>query len=115
MTMHTHSSNNTAEEDELPASGRVSWTTDNEAYLIQVLLDSKRDSVGVSNQMFKDGVFMEITSQLCKKNPGMRFTKEKCKAKWQGLKATYATITELKGKLGFVWDDEEGVNVTPER
>ncbi|KAH9960257.1 hypothetical protein BC827DRAFT_1133300 [Russula dissimulans] len=91
----------------------TSWTTDEEAFLVNFLVDRK--SEGSSNSVFKDSTFAEVAAAFASSpTTGTPKNMQSCKSKWGRLKKSYNTISILKSKSGFTWSDEHGMGVTEE-
>jgi hypothetical protein len=80
--MHTRSSNSPpASEDPTSPREKAVWSTDDEEFLIQFLLERKGEMT--SNAMFKETVFKEAGEALDKRlKKGAKKTALSCKTKW---------------------------------
>ncbi|KAH0584847.1 hypothetical protein H2248_008125 [Termitomyces sp. 'cryptogamus'] len=92
----------------------ASWSTDDEAWLLQYLLDHK--SKAGDGMSFKKPTFTaaaaHVNEIITKGGPK---TSDSCKNKYCSLKMTYELVNAICNNSGWSWDDQGGVQVTPEK
>ena len=127
QTRSSHSPTNSG--DDINTRKNAIWTVREEAELIYALSKSKAEMTGTS---FREAAYTYAVGEI---QPfyerGMRKDVRSCKNKWNNvcislymlywypdvhnqLKRMYAAVLTLKSKSGFAWDNEKGMDVTPD-
>ncbi|KAG6819327.1 hypothetical protein H0H93_012870 [Arthromyces matolae] len=98
----------------LQAPPHASWSPDDEKLLLQYLIEHKSEAG--DGMSFKKPTFTgaaEKVNEIITK--GGRKTPDSCKNKYRSLKMTYELVSAIRGNSGWSWDDEKGVEVSPEK
>ncbi|KAF5344615.1 hypothetical protein D9758_013915 [Tetrapyrgos nigripes] len=82
-------------------SGRASWTSEADFFLIACLLDAKTQGK-MSDNNFKPQVYSQAVLHLAEK--GHSYTRKQVKARWTRFKGDFKIVSKLRGLSGFGWD-----------
>ena len=99
--MQTRSSGSptTSEDGGVVALGKkpaTSWSTEEEAALLQFLLDKKEGGQATDNQMFKNNVFREAAQAIDHlRQRGPSKTLEACRSKWTRVCISYVRVLSV--------------------